>query len=60
MKNEQKTKKGFFGILRESFSKTGGCCCGPGETCGGPTMESDKAQTKGAQETKEARKPAQK
>jgi len=60
MKNEQQTKKGFFGILRESFSKTGGCCCGPGETCGGPSKESDKAQTKEDQERKEAGKPAQK
>jgi hypothetical protein len=57
MKNEQKPKKGFFAMLRESFSKTGGCCCGPGETCGSPTKESDKAQTK---EAKEASKPAQK
>lgn len=60
MKNEQKTKKGFFGILRESFTKTGGCCCGPGETCGGPTSESNKAQTKEAPKSKEASKPAQK
>jgi hypothetical protein len=60
MKNAQTTKKGFFDMLRESFSKIGGCCCGPGETCGGPTKESDKAQTKKAQETKEASKPAQK
>jgi hypothetical protein len=57
MKNEQKTRKGFFGILRESFSKTSGCCCGPGETCGGPTKEAEKPQPK---ETKETTKPAQK
>ena len=56
MKNEQKTKKGFFGMLRESFSKTGGCCCGPGETCGGPSAESEKR--KEAQESKEASKAA--
>ena len=60
MKNEQKTKKGFFGMLRESFSKTGGCCCGPGETCGGPTDEGNKTQPKEAPKTKEASKPAQK
>ena len=60
MKNEQKTKKGFFGMLRESFSKTGGCCCGPGETCGGATNESDKAQTKATPKNQEASKPAQK
>ncbi len=56
MKNEQKTKKGFFGMLRESFSKTGGCCCGPGESCGGPSEESDKSQTKETAKSK-ARKP---
>jgi hypothetical protein len=60
MKNEQKTKKGFFGMLRESFSKTGGCCCGPGETCGDPSEESDKAQTKETAKSKEASKAAQK
>ena len=60
MKNEQKTKKGFFGMLRESFSKTGGCCCGPGETCGGPTEGSDKRETKGTAKTREASQAAQK
>ena len=59
MKNEQKTKKGFFGMLWESFSKTGGCCCGPGETCGDPTKESEKAQTKKGEQTEKASKPAQ-
>ena len=47
-------------MLRESFSKTGGCCCGPGESCGGPSEERDKAETKQAQKTKEASKAAQK
>ena len=60
MKNEQKTKKGFFGMLRESFSKTGGCCCGPGETCGGPTEEGNQVQTKESQKTEAAPKPAPK
>ena len=60
MKNEQKTKKGFFGMLRESFSKTGGCCCGSGETCGGPTEEGNKVQTKESQKTEAAPKPAPK
>ena len=46
MKNEQKTKRGFFAMLRESFSKTGGCCCGPGETCGGPREAGSKTQSK--------------
>ena len=57
MKNEQKTRKGFFAILRESFKKTGGCCCGPGETCGGPTQETEKPQPK---EIKATTKPVQK
>ena len=56
MKNEQKTKKGFFGILRESFSKTGGCCCGPGESCDGSTTKAEKPQSK---ETTATTKPAQ-
>lgn len=60
MKNEQKAKKGFFGMLRESFSKTGGCCCGPGESCGGPSEEGNKARTKETQGSKEASKAAQK
>jgi len=41
MKNETKTRKGFFSLLRESFSKTGGCCCGPGETCDGSGPSSE-------------------
>ena len=60
MKDEQKPKKGFFSMLRESFSKTGGCCCGPGETCGGSTQEAEKPQPKEIKETKETIKPAQK
>jgi len=42
MKNEKQTKKGFFALLREAFGKTGGCCCGPGETCCGPDNASAK------------------
>ena len=60
MKNQQKPKKGFFGMLRESFTKTSGCCCGPGETCGGSTEESNKAQTEETPKTKAASKAAQK
>lgn len=33
-KKEKKKKKGLFSVIRESMTKTGGCC-GPGETCGG-------------------------
>lgn len=57
MKKEPKIKKGFLSLLRESFSKTGGCCCGPGETCDGSTSEAEKPQPK---ETKAANKPTQK
>jgi hypothetical protein len=32
MKNEKKKKRGFFSAIKESMSKTGGCC---GQTCGG-------------------------
>jgi hypothetical protein len=60
MKSEQKAKKGFLAMLRESFSKTGGCCCGPGETCGGPTEGSGKRQTKETDKTKDASQAAQK
>jgi len=60
MKTEKPIKKGFFGILKESFTKSGGCC-GAGETCGGPVKEGDKAQSKEIQQGKEvAGKPAQK
>lgn len=41
-------------MLRESFSKTGSCCCGPGETCG-PSDESAKEK----REKTKAAKPAQ-
>ncbi|MBI5554550.1 MAG: hypothetical protein HY920_01685 [Elusimicrobia bacterium] len=35
MQDEKKKKrKGLFSVLRESMTKTGGCC-GSGETCGG-------------------------
>lgn len=59
MKSEKTPKKGFFGILKESFTKSGGCC-GAGETCGGPAKEPDKAPTKETQKIKEAGQPAQK
>lgn len=59
MNNEKKPKKGFFSILRESFTKTGGCC-GAGETCGGPAKATSTAQTPEIQKPKEASKSAQK
>ena len=60
MKNEQKRKKGFMAMLRESFSVTGGCCCGPGECCGGPSEESEKVEAKEAEKGREASKAAEK
>ncbi len=57
MKNEQKPKKGFWGMLRESFSKTGGCCCGPGEACGKPIKEGEQRPK---QESAKTAKSAQK
>ena len=53
MKNEQKKKKGFFGILRESFGKSGGCCGGPGDTCCGPSGGGEKVEIKQTQKAKE-------
>ena len=44
MKNEQKKKKGLWAMVREAFTKTGGCCCGPGETCCGPSEENAKGR----------------
>ncbi len=58
MKDEQKKKKGFLAMLRESFSKTGGCCGGSG--CCGPSEEGEKAQTKETAKSKEASQAAQK
>nr|WP_319537458.1 hypothetical protein [uncultured Methanospirillum sp.] len=38
---EEKKKKGFFAAIKESFTKTSGCC-GNGETCGcTPQAESE-------------------
>ena len=50
--NEIKTtKKGFFALIRESLTKTGGCC-GAGQTCGGAS-----APTKPKATTPEPAKP---
>ncbi len=58
MKNEQKKKKGFMAMLRESFGKSGGCCGGTG--CCGPSDEGEKVEMKQSQKTKEASQAAQK
>ena len=39
--NTEKKKKGLLATIWESMTKTGGCC-GPGESCGGPSAEDDK------------------
>jgi hypothetical protein len=44
MDNEKKKKKGLFSVIKESMTKTGGCC-GPGESCCGPVTENDKTTT---------------
>ncbi len=58
MKNEQKKKKGFLAMLRESFGKSGGCCGGTG--CCGPSDEGEKVETKQTQKAKETSQAAQK
>ncbi len=58
MKNEQKKRKGFLAMLRESFGKSGGCCGGTG--CCGPSDESEKVEIKQSQKPKEASQAAQK
>jgi len=50
MKNEKKKKKGFFSLIKESMSKTGGCC-GPGETCGGSAKDNVKPIDKDAKKS---------
>jgi len=41
MKNEKK-KKGILATIWESMTKTGGCNCGPGESCYGDLNEDHK------------------
>jgi len=45
--SEEKKKKGFFSIMKESMNKSGGCC-GSGETCdcSAPIPEPDKSKEK--------------
>ena len=59
MKTENPAKKGFFAMLKEAFTKSGGCC-GAGETCSTPSKENDKAQSKEVPTARETDKPAQK
>lgn len=53
--NNKKKKKGLFAVIKESMSKTGGCC-GPGETCGGPEKKNDKAPVEGTKHSDEPKK----
>ena len=54
MQNEKKKKKkGLFSVIRESMTKTGGCC-GPGETCGG--TQDGKTTAKGSNGSDKAEK----
>ncbi len=58
MKNEQKKKKGFLAMMRESFGKSGGCC--GGTRCCGPSDEDEKVEVKQNQKTKESSQTARK
>ncbi len=58
MKNEQKKKTGFMAMLREAFSKSGGCCGGAG--CCGPSDEGEKVEVQQSEKTKEASETARK
>ena len=59
MSEETPQRKGLISMIRESLTKTGGCCCGPGETCGGPAKPDEKAPEKDAKGTDKP-KPAKK
>jgi hypothetical protein len=57
MKDKSKkdgTKKGFWATIRESMTKTGGCC-GSGESCCGPAKLD--AEKKRGEEDPPARNP---
>lgn len=47
MENDGKKKKGFFSMIWESMTKSGGCCgggescCGPVDSCCEPGEEND-------------------
>lgn len=53
--NNEKKKKGMLSVIKESMSKTGGCC-GPGETCGGPEKKNDKAPVEGTKRSDKTNK----
>ena len=55
IKMENEKKKSLLSAIRESMTKTGGCC-GPGETCGGPEKENDKATVKDTEDSDKGQK----
>lgn len=57
MSEETPKKKGLIALIRASLTRTGGCCCGPGETCGGPARPVETAPEK---DVKDAEKSAKK
>ena len=46
MKEAKAKKKGWLAAIRESMTKTGGCC-GPGESCCGPAKGKGKEEGEG-------------
>ncbi len=48
---EEKKKKGFLSAIRDSMSKTGGCC-GAGETCGCSAPATEVEKSKGLEKKK--------
>lgn len=48
---EVKKKKGLFAFIKESMTKSGGCC-GPGSSCCGPTKEEDEKKTENKDDKK--------
>ena len=43
---EQKRKKGFWAVLWESMTRTGGCCGGGGNCCGSSQPDNGNAKIK--------------
>ena len=54
---EKKKKKGILATIWESMTKTGGCC-GPGESCCGPSGESEPEAADGKKSTEATGKQA--
>ena len=58
--NNEKQKKGFWAAIRESMTKTGGCCgsggncCGPADPNSGNTKAKEKKEDRSAGERNES------